>query len=285
MSKERNVIAEQRRRAIADLAAKHGSIRVSELTEMFGVDETTIRRDLAALAGRGILKRSHGGAVVRAVDAPETHVRHESVFSSRMFEYAAEKQGIGVRAAELVEDGSTVVIDAGTTAVYMARALRDKRDLVVVTNAITTAMELVDNPDITLVLTGGVVRRATGGAAGDLALVTLRELRVDKAFITTHSVSMDSGLTEPSFDEVSVKRAMIDAASEVVLLADHSKFGREALARIAPLSAIDHIVTSPASIPPWSRRSAKPASASRWPTPYHSTSQLRSRSTRARTRR
>jgi DeoR/GlpR family transcriptional regulator of sugar metabolism len=244
MPKERNVIAEQRRRAIADLAAKHGSIRVSELTEMFGVDETTIRRDLAALAGRGILKRSHGGAVVRAVDAPETHVRHESVFSSRMFEYAAEKQGIGVRAAELVEDGSTVVIDAGTTAVYMARALRDKRDLVVVTNAITTAMELVDNPDITLVLTGGVVRRATGGAAGDLALVTLRELRVDKAFITTHSVSMDSGLTEPSFDEVSVKRAMIDAASEVVLLADHSKFGREALARIAPLSAIDHIVTS-----------------------------------------
>jgi DeoR/GlpR family transcriptional regulator of sugar metabolism len=244
MSRERNVIAEQRRRAIADLAAKQGSIRVSELTEMFDVDETTIRRDLAALAGRGILKRSHGGAVVEAADAPETRVRHESVFSSRMFEYAEEKQGIGVRAAELVEDGSTVVIDAGTTAVYMARALRGKRDLVVVTNAITTAMELVDNPDITLVLTGGVVRRATGGAAGDLALVTLRELRVDKAFITTHSVSVGSGLTEPSFDEVSVKRAMISAASEVVLIADHSKFGHEALARTAPLSAIDHIVTS-----------------------------------------
>jgi DeoR/GlpR family transcriptional regulator of sugar metabolism len=244
MPKERNVIAEQRRRAIADLAAKQGSIRVSELTEMFSVDETTIRRDLAALAGRGILKRSHGGAVVKAVDGPEARVRHESVFSSRMFEYAEEKQGIGVRAAELVEDGSTVAIDAGTTAVYMARALRGKRDLVVVTNAITTAMELVDIPDITLIMTGGVVRRATGGAAGDLALVTLRELRVDKAFITTHSVSIDAGLTEPSFDEVSVKRAMISAASEVVLVADHSKFGREALARTAPLSAIDHVVTS-----------------------------------------
>jgi DeoR/GlpR family transcriptional regulator of sugar metabolism len=244
MPRERSVIAEQRRRAIADLAAKHGSIRVSELTEMFSVDETTIRRDLAALAGRGILKRSHGGAVVKAIDAPEARVRHESVFSSRMFEYAEEKQGIGVRAAELVEDGSTVVIDAGTTAVYMARALHGKRDLVVVTNAITTAVELVDNPDITLVMTGGVVRRATGGAAGDLALVTLRELRVDKAFITTHSVSMDGGLTEPSFDEVAVKRAMISAASEVVLIADHSKFGHEALVRTAPLSAIDRIVTS-----------------------------------------
>lgn len=244
MATERNVIAEQRRRAIADLAATQGSIRVSELTELFNVDETTIRRDLAALAGHGVLKRSHGGAVLAALGAPQSRVRHESVFSSRLFENAEQKQAIGGAAAELVEDGSTVVIDAGTTAVYMARALAHKRDLVVVTNAITTAMELVDNPHITLVMTGGVVRMATGGATGDLALVTLRELRVDKAFITTHGFSLDGGLTEPSFDEVAVKRAMIGAASEVVLIADHAKFGHEALVRTAPLTALDHIVTS-----------------------------------------
>ena len=161
-----------------------------------------------------------------------------------MFENAEEKQAIGQAAAELVESGSTVIIDAGTTAVYMARALTHKRDLVVVTNAITTEMELVDNPHITLVMTGGVVRMAAGGATGDLALVTLRELRVDQAFITTHGFSLDGGLTEPGFDEVAVKRAMISAASEVVLIADHSKFGHEALVRTAPLTALDHIVTS-----------------------------------------
>lgn len=238
------MMAEQRRRAIAELVAQEGSVRVGELTAIFGVDETTIRRDLTDLAGHGILKRSHGGAVAEFASRPDPQVRDEPVFSSRLFENAQEKQAIGARAAQLVEDGSTIVIDAGTTAVHLARALRDKKDLVVVTNAITTALELVDNPNITLVLTGGVVRRATGGATGDLALLTMRELRVDQAFITTHSVSVDGGLTEPSFDEVAIKRAMIGAASEVVLIADHSKFGREALVRTAPLSAVDHVVTS-----------------------------------------
>lgn len=241
---DRSVIAGQRRRAIVDLATKQGSIRVSELTELFEVDETTIRRDLSTLAGHGILERSHGGAIARVPGAPQDRVRHESGFSARLFEYADEKKAIGEAAAELVEDGSTIVIDAGTSAVHLARALVAKRDLVVVTNAITTAMELVDNPNITLVMTGGVVRRATGGATGDLALVTLRELRVDQAFITTHSISQGGGLTEPDFEEVAVKRAMIHAAAEVVVLADHSKFGRQALVRAAPLSAVDHIVTS-----------------------------------------
>lgn len=242
MSNERKMIAEDRRRVIADLAQEHGSIRVSELTEMFNVTETTIRRDLADLAGHGVLERAHGGAVARRVDEPG--VRYESVFSARVFEGSGEKHAIAVCAAERVADGSTILIDSGTTAAYLARELRDKRDLVVVTNAITTAMELVDIPDITLVMTGGVVRRATGGATGDLAVVTLRELRVDQAFVASHSVSVEGGLTEPSFEEVGVKRAMIAAASEVVLIADHSKFGRDALVRLAPLTAIDHVVTS-----------------------------------------
>ena len=241
---KKRVIAEDRRRAIAELAQERGAIRVSELTEMFDVAETTIRRDLSDLAGHGALKRSHGGAVAQTRGERGPGVRHESVFSTRLFERDAEKRAIGVRAAEFVKDGSTIVIDSGTTATYLARALAGKRDLVVVTNSIATAIELMDNPEIKLVITGGVVQRATGGATGDLAVVTLGELRVDHAFIATHSVSLDGGLTEPSFDEVAVKRAMIRAASEVVLIADHSKFGRDSLVRAAPLTAIDHICTS-----------------------------------------
>jgi DeoR family fructose operon transcriptional repressor len=240
----RKMIGEDRRRAIVEIAEERGAIRVQELTEMFGVAETTIRRDLSNLAGHGVLKRSHGGAVVRRADQSGPGVRYESVFSSRLFEHEAEKRAIGSRAAEFVKDGSTIVIDSGTTATYLAHALGGKRDLVVVTNSIATAVELMDNPEIELVITGGVVQRATGGSTGDLAVVTLGELRVDQAFIATHSVSVDGGLTESSFNEVAVKRAMIGAASEVILIADHTKFGRDSLVRTAPLNAMDRVCTS-----------------------------------------
>ena len=107
MSNERKMIAEDRRRVIADLAQEHGSIRASELTEMFNVTETTIRRDLADLAGHGVLERAHGGAVARRVDEPG--VRYESVFSARVFEGSGEKHAIGACAAERVADGSTIL--------------------------------------------------------------------------------------------------------------------------------------------------------------------------------
>ena len=237
------MLAADRRRAISEMAQEQGSIRVSELSEIFDVDVSTIRRDLSDLAGLGVLRRAHGGAVV-GDPARKSRVRSEAVFATRLFEREAEKQAIGELGAQTIADGSTIIIDSGTTASCLAHALRDKRDLVVVTNALTTAMELVENPDVTVVMTGGVLRRPTLGSAGDLAVVTLQEVRVDQAFIATHSVSIDGGLSYPSFDEVSVKRAMISAASEVVLIADHSKFGRDSLVRVAPLSAVDRVITT-----------------------------------------
>jgi DeoR/GlpR family transcriptional regulator of sugar metabolism len=114
-----------------------------------------------------------------------------------------------------------------------------------VTTAVTNALELLGNPGTTVVMTGGVIRPNTFGASGRLAAATLQELRVDQTFLAIHSVSARGGLTYPSFEEVDAKRAMVAAASEVILLADHSKFGREALVRVAPLSAVHRIVTSP----------------------------------------
>jgi DeoR family fructose operon transcriptional repressor len=234
----RQLLPADRLEVIKSLVQERGSVRASELVDLFGVTDETIRRDLSRLAKAGGLRRAHGGAVaVRPQDETTTEVR--------LYEYAAEKIAIGNRAALLVEDGSTIILDSGTTTLCLARALRLKRDLVVVTTAVTNAFELLGVPGMTVVITGGVIRPVTYGATGRLAVATLREVHVDQVFLATHSVSAKGGLTYPSFDEVDVKRAMIEAGARVVLLADHSKFGRESLAKVAPVTAVNTIITSP----------------------------------------
>ncbi len=223
---------------IAELVRRQGSVRARDLVEQLGVTDETIRRDLSRLAELGVVRRAHGGAVA-------TGPGIETTTAVRLREHAEEKVAIGRRAAELVTPGMRIILDSGTTCLCLARALRQTPDLVIVTTAVTNALELLGNPGATVVMTGGVVRPNTFGASGRLAAATLAELRVDHAFVAIHSVSARGGLTYPTFEEVDAKRAMIDAAREVTLLADHSKFGREALVRVAPLSAVNRIVTSP----------------------------------------
>lgn len=227
-----------RRRQITALVREHGSVRAADLRDMFGVTDETIRRDLNALAESGVLRRLHGGAV-------SDRARTESSFARRLREHEAEKRAIARVAAEGVSDGSTIIIDSGTTMVHFVRALRGKRDLVVITTAVTNAAELMEYPGVTVVLTGGVVRPATFGAVGDMAVSNLSELRVDQTYLAINGITVDGGLTYPNFEEAAVKRAMIAAAAETILLADHSKFGRDALVRVAPLTAMSRIITSP----------------------------------------
>lgn len=227
-----------RLQAIADLVRERGSVRGRDLVRALGVTDETIRRDLARLAEQGLVRRTHGGAVaLRPGDETDT--------AFRLREHAAEKLAIGRRAAELVADGSSIILDSGTTTLSLARALHSKQDLVVVTTAVTNALELVGNPGTTVIMTGGVIRPTTFGASGQLAAATLRGLHVDQTFLAIHSVSVEGGLTYPLFEEVDAKRAMIEAASEVILLADHSKFGRQTLVRVAPIEAVRRIVTTP----------------------------------------
>src|SRR5512141_1494490 len=208
-----------RLQVIVDLIRERGSVRGRDLVEVLGVTDETIRRDLARLAEQGVVRRAHGGAVA-------LHPGDETDTSIRLREHELEKIAIGRRAAELVADGSSIILDSGTTTLSLARALHGKQDLVVV-------------------MTGGVIRPTTYGASGQLAASTLRGLHVDQTFLAIHSVSAAGGLTYPLFEEVDAKRAMIEAASEVILLADHSKFGRQALVRVAPITAVHRIVTTP----------------------------------------
>jgi DeoR/GlpR family transcriptional regulator of sugar metabolism len=234
----RQLLPGDRLEVIESLLEQHGRVRASELAELFGVTDETIRRDLTRLAKTGRIRREHGGAATgRAQDERTTSVR--------LRENAAEKIAIGNRAALLVEEESTIALDSGTTTLCLARALRSRVGLLVVTTAVTNAFELVDAPGVTVVMAGGVVRPATYGATGRFTVAMLHDVHVNQAFLGIHSVSAKAGLTYPRFEEADVKRAMIEAASRVVLLADHSKFGRESLVKVAPLTAVHTIVTTP----------------------------------------
>ncbi|MGC9973825.1 MAG: DeoR/GlpR family DNA-binding transcription regulator [Gaiellaceae bacterium] len=237
-SRKRRLLASERRRRTAELVEQLGVLRISELAEMFDVSDETVRRDFSILEDQGLLTRAYGGALAAGKNV-------ETSYSRRMREHQKDKDRIAKVAAELIHDGSTIILDSGTTMRYLASHLRTKRDLVVITNGVSNVDELLVNQTMTVVITGGMIRRTTLGSVGDLAVATLEALRADQTFIATQGFSADAGLTYPSFEEVAVKRAMIAAGAEVTLLADGSKCGRSSMVRVAPLTAVQRIITSP----------------------------------------
>lgn len=153
------------------------------------------------------------------------------------------KRIVGCAAARLVSDGDTIILDGGTTTLYMARALRGRRDITVITNSVPVLAELSGESGITLLSTGGAVRTESRVLAGPSAEATFRTLRADKAFIGGAGLSLDFGLSDTSVQEAGVKQVMLSAARETILLADHTKIGAEALVRIAPIESVHRLVT------------------------------------------
>lgn len=238
---ERPILAPERQRLIVELLRERGSVHAMQLASHFGVTHETIRRDLRGLAEAGVLKRAHGGAVA-AVDG-------ETTFGQRLGVNEDQKLAIGRAAAALVKDGTRILLDSGTTTLALARSLHGKRDLVVVTNAVTHAGELMQLREITVVMTGGVVRRSTYGTFGELTVDALKQLHVDQVFLAIHSVSAAAGLTYPGFEEIAAKRAMVAAGAETILLADSTKIGRTSLLQVAPITSVSKIVTAGAVDP------------------------------------
>jgi DeoR/GlpR family transcriptional regulator of sugar metabolism len=243
MRAQDRLIATERFRVVGDMVRERGSVRVGELAERFGVTDETIRRDLARMEEMGILERRYGGAVA------STNREGVPTYSGRLLENHEAKVAIAARAAELVADGDAIILDAGTTTLCLVRALAGRRDLVVATNAVTHAVELAANPRMSVIVVGGLLHPSTFGAVGDLAVGMLGELHAKRTFLAISSITARAGLTDPRLDEMGVKRAMIRAAGEVVLLADHSKIGRESLVHIAPVTDIARLITSEGADP------------------------------------
>jgi DeoR family transcriptional regulator of aga operon len=226
--------AERLGRILEDLSAR-GSVAVADLSERLDVSAATVRRDLEYLEEQHLLTRTHGGAVAQMVSY-ELPLRYKSARRQE------EKRRIGQVASSRVHDGAVIGLTGGTTTTEVAREIVD-RQLTVVTNALNIASELAIRPNIKLVVTGGIARPESYELVGPLADGTLADLHLDVAFIGADGITAADGLTTHHEVEAHTDRALMDRASHVVVVADGSKLGRIAFARICPISAVHELVT------------------------------------------
>ncbi len=235
------VFAPERQERIAQLVTNAGRVRVTDLAIQFGVSPVTIRKDLLVLEGEARVLRTHGGAI-----APRGSTRPEPAFEVRERLHRDEKRSIGAAAAALVVDGDSIVFDASTTALYVARHLKDRsswHQLTVITNSIRIALELAGHPGITVLMLGGRVRAEALSVVGPLGDGVFRRVNVQKAFVGAVGLTIETGLTDAMEEEAQIKRSMVAAAREVYALVDHTKWGRMASASFCRTDRITGVIT------------------------------------------
>lgn len=233
----------QRSEQILKFLLRAGTASIEEILEHAGSSAPSIRRDLARLENRGLIRRTHGGATLVEPLLYEPF-RFDSSFLAREQRHAAEKRRIGLAAAELVQAKDTVGLTAGTTTTFVGRSLRHRTDIKVITNAINIGMELCNQPGIRTYLTGGVVPWAWSfSLTGQAALSFLDDVYMDKVFMSVTGVDAERGVTSLETEEALVYRKMIKHAKQVIVVADSSKLGRVGAALICPASEIHCLVT------------------------------------------
>lgn len=228
---------EMRRMKILEWLQEEGSARVRTLSDAFGVSEVTVRQDLEKLEQDGHVVREHGGAFLKSVS------QQVAALALHHLVNMDAKRRIGAAAAALVTDGETIILDSGSTVTEVAKNLDGREGLTVITTAINMALMLGGKPSFDIHLTGGLFKPPTLSVSGETAAHYFNGLFAQKLFLATGAVSIDEGLTFPSFSDIPVKRAMIESANEVILVADSSKIGRRSLSALGGIDLIDIFVT------------------------------------------
>ncbi len=240
-----HVPARLRRDRMLNVIRQHDFTPVSELSERFDISEVTVRTDLNVLSERGQIRRVRGGAVPRSAPGPERP------FEESATSHAEEKQAIAAAAAAMVSSGETVILDVGTTTTAVARALAardDLRDVTAFTNSLTIALALESaHPRVTVVVTGGTLRPLQHSLVDPLGSLVLEQIRASRVFLGCNGVDVDAGVTNINLPETEIKRRMLAAARERIVVADGSKVGEVALAHLCPLDRIDLLITGPSA--------------------------------------
>jgi DeoR family transcriptional regulator of aga operon len=247
----------RRSEQIIKFLLRAGSATIEELLAVAGSSAPSIRRDLARLENRGLIRRTHGGAELVEPLLYEPF-RYDSSFLAREQRFAAEKRRIGLAAADLVQAGETVGLTAGTTTTHIGRSLRHRDKIHVVTNAINIGMELCNQPGIRTYLTGGVVPWAWSfSLTGNAALTFLEDVYMDKVFLSVTGLDVERGATTLEADEALVYRKMLKQSKQVIVVADSSKLGKVNPAFICPANGIHILITdtsaTAAAIAPFER--------------------------------
>lgn len=226
--------------AILERLAGGGSVAVGDLADDLDASPATIRRDLVHLEQQRLLERTHGGAIAHAVSY-ELPLRYKGV------RHSEAKRRIAVEAASYVSEGMAIGLTGGTTATEVARALADQRKLTIVTNALNIAAELAVRPRLKLIVTGGVVRSESYELSGTIAEASLTGLNLDVAFIGVDGIDAKAGCTTHQEVEAHTNEVMIKRARRVVVVADSSKIGKVAFARICEATAVSELITDDAA--------------------------------------
>jgi DeoR/GlpR family transcriptional regulator of sugar metabolism len=231
------MLPNQRREKILELIREEGHAKVLQLSKIFNVTEVTIRQDLEKLELEGFIEREHGGAYLKNIGL---NVKNLVLHNQ---DNLAQKAAIAKKAVELINDDDTIILDSGSTTTEIAKQIAGIKNLTVITNSLNIALILGTDPEINLVLTGGEFKAPTLSLSGQKAADFFNDLNVGKLFLATAGITLKSGLTYPSISDISVKRAMIESANTVYLVADSSKIGKSSFASLGALSLIDYLIT------------------------------------------
>lgn len=233
----------ERQKEIIEMVKKDKVASVMKLAHFFNVHPATIRRDFAEIEHKGGFKRTHGGLI-------EDDTTREPPFSERTHEQYEEKERIGKKAADCIDDGDNVIIDSGTTTLHIARHLHDRKDLTVITNDMNVASELKDAPNVQVIVTGGTLYRGSFMLNGMFTEMALKSMHVQKAFIGTPAIHCVHGLTHPEVELVPTKQWMIKVAQQVFVVSDHTKIGKISLHTVSPIQDIHTFITGSEAFDP-----------------------------------
>jgi DeoR/GlpR family transcriptional regulator of sugar metabolism len=217
-----------------------GAVSISGAAQRLSTSAVTIRRDLDQMAEAGLIARTHGGAVAAGLS-------REPPYLEKIGQAASEKEAIGRLAASLVNDGETIVIGPGTTTEALVANLLGHTGLTVITNSLPVAEAFVASPDNEVLMTGGSLRGSIRAVVGESTASMLRGLHADKTFISGNGLTSDFGLSTPALAVADADRAMAAASYQVIVLADHTKFGIRTAVRTVAVEAMTHLVTDPGS--------------------------------------
>ncbi len=236
------MLTNERQEELRRILLAHGTVAIADVSRRLGVSEMTVRRDLEHMEAEGLVQRVRGGATISVRNDFELSFARREMVNREL------KRAIGLAAAGLVHDGDRIALDGSTTTVHVARNLRNRRNLTVMTNGIKVAIELGHIPDINLYLTGGTLRDSIS-LVGPFATELAERIHVEKLIFSVGGIDLDAGLTDGNVPDAEVKMAFLRNSSRHILVAASHKFGRRAFVSLCPLAQVHTIVTD-AGIPP-----------------------------------
>ncbi|HEX3661964.1 MAG TPA: transcriptional repressor AgaR [Acidobacteriaceae bacterium] len=231
------MLIDERRRHILSLVQSQGRVLVGELSRALGISQITIRKDLEHLQSRGLVQRTHGGAL-----RLQSGALFDPSLQEKQKQHSQEKQRIADQAARMVQEGQCVMLDSGTTTTAVAHALKRFSQLTLITNAVNIAADLAST-NFEVILIGGTLRKNSFSLVGPLAEDVLEEMHADILFLGVDGFDVETGITTPNFLESRVNRAMVKASRRIVVVCDSTKFNRRSLSRIIPTAAVHCVIT------------------------------------------